>query len=63
MKIRKVEVVFEMAKKMMKFFFLLVIVFSCQLQPSPELRKTDNLKAFAHAYGLVKYFHPSDEAP
>ncbi|MEL6305465.1 MAG: S41 family peptidase [Bacteroidota bacterium] len=62
MKIRKVEVVFEMVKKMMKYFFLLVIVFSCQLQPSPELRKTDNLKAFAHAYGLVKYFHPSDEA-
>lgn len=40
-------------------FLLIGLLSGCM---DSDKRRQENLKAFAHAYGLVRWFHPSDEA-
>ncbi len=47
------------------FIFVLVLIFLSCTEKSinkESAQKVENLKAFAKAYGYVKYFHPSDGA-
>ncbi|MFZ4399329.1 MAG: hypothetical protein ACOYO1_04780 [Bacteroidales bacterium] len=47
---------------MKKYFLFICIIFTSFTACVSTEQKTENLKAFAKAYGYIKYFHPSDEA-
>ena len=46
-------------KKYILFVFLVIILHSCNYTDS---QREYNLNSFAHTYGLVRWFHPSEEA-
>ena len=47
---------------MKKTLFIICGIFTLIISCNNEKNDLNNLKAFAKAYGYVKYFHPSDEA-
>ncbi len=46
--------------KIFLLFMLSISLYSCTADT--EIRKVENLAAFAHTYGLARWFNPSDEA-
>jgi hypothetical protein len=46
----------------MKIFLFFVLSISLHSCTNTEMRKVENFVVFAHTYGLVRWFHPSDEA-
>jgi len=48
--------------KMMRVFFLFLLSISLYSCGNTQIRKVENLASFAHTYGLVRWFYPSDEA-
>jgi|GEM_PF-573143 len=46
-------------KKGLSLFLVAILLCSCHCD---EARRIHNISAFAHTYGLVRWFHPSEEA-